>query len=52
MGKNTQKALRKYTFIYTSYAGGAGALAAESIKNVYWFETLWYGRGRMIIRNE
>ena len=34
MGKKTQKALQKYICVYTSYTGGAGALAADSIKNV------------------
>jgi len=34
MEKNTQKALEKYICVYTSYTGGAGALAADSIKNV------------------
>ena len=34
MGINTQKALEKYTCVYTSYTGGAGALAADSIKEV------------------
>lgn len=43
MGEDTQKALQKYTCIYTSYTGGAGALAADRIKkvkNVYWLEEL------------
>jgi len=43
MGKNTQKALQKYTCVYTSYTGGAGALAAdkiEEVKKVYWLEEL------------
>jgi len=34
IGINTQKALEKYTCVYTSYTGGAGALAADSIKDV------------------
>jgi tartrate/fumarate subfamily iron-sulfur-dependent hydro-lyase beta chain len=34
MGKNTQKALQKYICLYASYTGGAGALAADSIKKV------------------
>lgn len=34
MGKKTREALQKYTCVYTSYTGGAGALAADSIKNV------------------
>ena len=34
MGKNTQKALQKYICTYASYTGGAGALAADSIKDV------------------
>ena len=43
MGKNTQKALQKYICIYASYTGGAGALAADSIKkvkNVYYLDEL------------
>jgi len=43
MGKNTQKALQKYMCVYTSYTGGAGALAAEKVENVkdvYWLEKL------------
>ena len=34
MGKNTQTALQKDICVYTSYTGGAGALAADSIKKV------------------
>jgi tartrate/fumarate subfamily iron-sulfur-dependent hydro-lyase beta chain len=34
MGKNTQKALQKYICVYTSYTGGAGALAADKVDNV------------------
>ena len=43
MGEKTSKALQKYACIYTSYTGGAGALAADRIsevKNVYWLEEL------------
>jgi tartrate/fumarate subfamily iron-sulfur-dependent hydro-lyase beta chain len=43
MGEKTEKALQKYGGIYTSYTGGAGALAAnyiEKVKNVYWLEEL------------
>lgn len=43
MGKNTQKALQKYICVYTSYTGGAGALAADRIKkvkNVYYLDEL------------
>jgi len=43
MGEKTAKALQKYTCIYTSYTGGAGALAADRIdevKNVYWLDEL------------
>jgi fumarate hydratase subunit beta len=43
MGEKTLKALQKYTCIYTSYTGGAGALAADRIqkvKAVYWLEEL------------
>ena len=43
MGERTKKALQKYTCVYTSYTGGAGALAAEKVKEVqavYWLEEL------------
>jgi tartrate/fumarate subfamily iron-sulfur-dependent hydro-lyase beta chain len=43
MGEKTQKALQNYSCIYTSYTGGAGALAANLItivKDVYWLEEL------------
>jgi tartrate/fumarate subfamily iron-sulfur-dependent hydro-lyase beta chain len=43
MGTRTQKALQKYICVYTSYTGGAGALAADSIRavqQVYWLEQL------------
>jgi fumarate hydratase subunit beta len=41
MGKKTREALCKYNVVYTAYTGGAGALAAERIKQVqavYWLE--------------
>jgi tartrate/fumarate subfamily iron-sulfur-dependent hydro-lyase beta chain len=43
MGKKTLEALREYRCIYTSYTGGAGALAADKIEkviNVYWLDKL------------
>ena len=43
MGKRTEKALQKYICVYTSYTGGAGALAAdkvEEVPGVYWLEEL------------
>ncbi len=43
MGKDTQKALQKYICVYTSYTGGAGALAADKIteiKDVYYLDEL------------
>jgi tartrate/fumarate subfamily iron-sulfur-dependent hydro-lyase beta chain len=43
MGEKTQKALHNYSCIYTSYTGGAGALAANlitKVKDVYWLEEL------------
>jgi tartrate/fumarate subfamily iron-sulfur-dependent hydro-lyase beta chain len=43
MGERTAKALQKYTCIYTSYTGGAGALAAEKVEeveDVYWLDEL------------
>ena len=43
MGERTEKALQKYICVYTSYTGGAGALAAdkvEEVPRVYWLEEL------------
>jgi tartrate/fumarate subfamily iron-sulfur-dependent hydro-lyase beta chain len=43
MGERTEKALKKFTGVYTAYTGGAGALAAEKIEDVegvYWLEEL------------
>lgn len=43
MGKKTLESLKKYHGIYTSYTGGAGALAAERIyevDGVYWLDEL------------
>jgi tartrate/fumarate subfamily iron-sulfur-dependent hydro-lyase beta chain len=43
MGKKTKKALQKNTGVYTSYTGGAGALAAyhiEDVPAVYWLNKL------------
>jgi tartrate/fumarate subfamily iron-sulfur-dependent hydro-lyase beta chain len=43
MGEKTKNALIKNNAIYTAYTGGAGALAAERIKevlSVYWLEEL------------
>ena len=43
MGKRTEKALQKYICVYTSYTGGAGALAADKIEevlDVYWLDEL------------
>jgi tartrate/fumarate subfamily iron-sulfur-dependent hydro-lyase beta chain len=43
MGEKTKKALMKYCAVYTSYTGGAGALAADNIdevSNVFWLEEL------------
>ena len=43
MGERTEKALQKYICIYTSYTGGAGALAAdkiEEVSGVNWLEEL------------
>jgi len=43
MGERTEKALQKYTCVYTSYTGGAGALAAdkvEDVRAVYWLDEL------------
>ena len=53
MGKNTQKALQKYICIYTSYTGGAGALAAEKaeeVENVFWLEELGMPEAVWIMR--
>ena len=43
MGERTEKALQKFTGVYTAYTGGAGALAAdkvEEVPGVYWLEEL------------
>ncbi len=43
MGERTEKALKKFTGVYTAYTGGAGALAAENVEEVlgvYWLEQL------------
>jgi tartrate/fumarate subfamily iron-sulfur-dependent hydro-lyase beta chain len=43
MGEKTEKALQKYICVYTSYTGGAGALAADKVEEVlgvYWLEEL------------
>ncbi len=43
MGERTEKALQKYTCVYTSYTGGAGALAADGVEDVqavHWLEEL------------
>jgi len=43
MGERTEKALQKYTCIYTSYTGGAGALAADGVEEVlgvHWLDEL------------
>ena len=43
MGERTEKALQKYTCVYTSYTGGAGALAADRVAEVlgvHWLEEL------------
>lgn len=43
MGERTAKALQKYICVYTSYTGGAGALAAdkvEEVENVFWLDEL------------
>ena len=43
MGERTEKALQKYGVVYTAYTGGAGALAADRVKDVpavYWLDEL------------
>jgi len=43
MGERTEKALQKFTGVYTAYTGGAGALAADKVEDVlgvYWLEEL------------
>jgi tartrate/fumarate subfamily iron-sulfur-dependent hydro-lyase beta chain len=43
MGEKTQKALQQYHSVYTSFTGGAGALAAdavERVEEVYWLDKL------------
>lgn len=53
MGERTEKALQKYTCVYTSYTGGAGALAAdkvEEVENVFWLEELGMPEAIWIMR--
>jgi len=55
MGKNTQKALQKYICVYASYTGGAGALAANNIKevkDVYYLEELGMAEAVWIFKME
>jgi tartrate/fumarate subfamily iron-sulfur-dependent hydro-lyase beta chain len=43
MGQKTKKALKKNIAVYTAYTGGAGALAADKVKDVpavYWLDVL------------
>lgn len=43
MGKRTEIALQKFCSVYTAYTGGAGALAADRVKEVpavYWLDEL------------
>jgi len=43
MGERTEKALQKHSAVYTAYTGGAGALAADKVKEVpavYWLDEL------------
>lgn len=43
MGERTLKALQQYGAVYTSFTGGAGALAADTfkqVKDVYWLDEL------------
>jgi fumarate hydratase subunit beta len=55
MGKKTLKALKKVGAIYTHFTGGAGALAAKSIKeveNVYFLEELGIPEAAWILKVE
>jgi len=43
MGDNTSKALQKHNAVYTSFTGGAGALAADAVEDVpdvFWLDKL------------
>ena len=43
MGERTEKALQKFSGVYTAYTGGAGALAADKVEDVlgvYWLQEL------------
>ena len=43
MGDKTEKALQKYSGVYTAYTGGAGALAADKVEevlDVHWLKEL------------
>jgi tartrate/fumarate subfamily iron-sulfur-dependent hydro-lyase beta chain len=53
MGERTAKALQKYTCVYTSYTGGAGALAAEKVEEVediFWLDELGMPEAVWIMR--
>jgi tartrate/fumarate subfamily iron-sulfur-dependent hydro-lyase beta chain len=53
MGERTAKALQKYTCVYTSYTGGAGALAAEKVEeveDVFWLDELGMPEAVWIMR--
>ena len=55
MGNKTKKALQKYTCLYTSYTGGAGALAADKVKEVkkvYWLKELGMSEAVWIMKLE
>ncbi len=55
MGEKTARACREFGAVYTSYTGGAGALAATSVKSVeavYWLEELGMPEAVWILKVE
>ncbi len=55
MGKKTAEAMKKYTAVYAVFTGGAGALAAERIKevkDVYWLDKLGIPEAMWVFRVE
>ncbi|AFZ70611.1 hydro-lyase family enzyme, Fe-S type, tartrate/fumarate subfamily [Caldisphaera lagunensis DSM 15908] len=55
MGKKTADAMKKYNAVYAVFTGGAGALAAERIKevkDVYWLDKLGIPEAMWVFRVE
>jgi tartrate/fumarate subfamily iron-sulfur-dependent hydro-lyase beta chain len=55
MGKKTAEAMKKFNAVYAVFTGGAGALAAERIKevkDVYWLDKLGVPEAMWVFRVE